>query len=95
MQLRAMSPSSTRISSGPPLPACLVLLFCFSILLSLVEAAGVQIDLSSHFNAKTASTGTNDTLADFDGFHRALPVEHLPSGPTFSYQGINVSQSFS
>lgn len=51
---------------------------------------GVQLDLSPFFNAKAASTGLNDTFADFDGSGRAYPAEWLPAGPSFVYEGIEV-----
>ncbi len=66
----------------------IIALLCY--LLTLTEAAGLQVNLGSHLNAKTASTGLNDTLADFDGFGRALPVEHLPKATSFVYQGVEV-----
>ncbi|THG97827.1 hypothetical protein EW026_g4244 [Hermanssonia centrifuga] len=56
---------------------------------SAIHSAGTPLDLSAFFNAKAASTGLNDSFADFDGSGRAYPVEHLPAGPSFVYEGIN------
>ena len=50
----------------------------------------VPVNLGSHFNAKAASTGLNDSLADFDGSGRAYPVEWLPTQSEFSFNGVNV-----
>ena len=71
--------------------AWLTLALSASSLLGFSRAATVQVDLSTHRNAKAASTGYNDTFADFDGSGRAYPVEYLPNDTTFVYQGIQVS----
>ncbi|KAI0076395.1 glycoside hydrolase family 29 protein [Panus rudis PR-1116 ss-1] len=52
------------------------------------SAASTRLDLSRTFNIKAASTGPNDTFADFDGSGRAYPVEWLPKEQTFTYNGI-------
>ncbi|OBZ73091.1 Alpha-L-fucosidase [Grifola frondosa] len=59
-------------------------------LLITAQGAGrsIPLDLSSAFNAKAASTGLNDTFADFDGSGRAFPVEFLPSESSFTFDGI-------
>ncbi|TRM59910.1 glycoside hydrolase family 29 protein [Schizophyllum amplum] len=62
------------------------LFFCFC--LATARAAFVNVDLSEFFNIKAASTGVNDTLADFDGSGRAYPVEYLPSETVYEYRGI-------
>ncbi|KAI0076394.1 glycoside hydrolase family 29 protein [Panus rudis PR-1116 ss-1] len=54
----------------------------------LPSIASTKLDLSGIFNIKAASTGPNDTFADFDGSRRAYPVEWLPSQQTFAYDGI-------
>ncbi|KAJ3553679.1 hypothetical protein NM688_g3482 [Phlebia brevispora] len=51
-------------------------------------AASTSLDLTPIFNVKAASTGLNDTFADFDGSGRAYPAEYLPVGPSFVYNGI-------
>ncbi|KAF7792727.1 hypothetical protein EIP86_003825 [Pleurotus ostreatoroseus] len=65
----------------------------FFAFISVTDAANthgtvVPIDLAPFFNAKAASTGVNDTFADFDGSGRAYPAEYLPVGPLFVYNGI-------
>lgn len=50
----------------------------------------LPLDLSSVLNIKAASTGLDDSLADFDGSRRAYPVEWLPNATTFEYNGISV-----
>ena len=55
-----------------------------------VIAESVKLDLSPFFNAKAASSGLNDTAANFDGSGRAYPVQWLPTAKTFSFTGIEV-----
>ena len=57
------------------------------------HGTGVPVDLAPFFNAKAASTGVNNTFADFDGSGRAYPAEYLPAGPSFVYSGIEVCTS--
>lgn len=66
------------------------LFFLVTHLLSPCLGLSTPLDLTSHFNGKAASTGVNDTAADFDGSGRAYPVEFLPKGGSnFSYEGID------
>lgn len=57
---------------------------------TLTSIQTVALDLSGVFNIKAASTGVDDTFADFDGSQRAYPVEWLPDTATFDYDGIKV-----
>jgi alpha-L-fucosidase len=59
----------------------------------LVKSSLVPLDLSSYFNIKAASSGPDDSFADFDGSGRAYPVEWLPTNDTFSFRGIEVRHS--
>jgi hypothetical protein len=73
---------------------CLILkvlaLSCFVTLPVVSQDVSVKLNLSSSYNLKAASTGLDDTLANFDGFGRAYPAEWLPSGSYFNYSGVQV-----
>lgn len=56
----------------------------------LDSVRSVSLDLTGVFNIKAASTGPDDSFADFDGSGRAYPAEHLPTSSTFDYNGIQV-----
>lgn len=52
------------------------------------QDASVQLDLSTVFNVKAASTGFDDPLANFDGNGKSYPVEWLPAGDSYNYSGV-------
>ena len=71
-------------------PLLKVLALSFFVSISFSQDISVKLDLNANFNLKAASTGLDDTFANFDGFGRAYPVEYLPSTGTFNYSGVQV-----